>query len=148
MWFRLLGVPVTAFALATAPGVVPVASATDSQSVRTQSGKVRCLVNSNDIAHGGGPLVVCEYNSGFPQAPATSGMHWNLAVVKASGAFNWDTGNIGGSPEALASDVVLRYGQTYRLNSWTIVPTFEGTRFTNDRTGRGMFVSIDNVYAF
>lgn len=123
-------------------------AAADSQSVRTQSGKVRCLVDSNDVAHGGGPLVVCEYNSGFPQAPSSSGAHWNLAVVRGDGTFNWDVGNIGGSPEALASDIVLNYGQTYRVNGWTILPSFDGTRFTDDRTGHGMFVSIDNVYSF
>jgi hypothetical protein len=43
-------------------------------------------------------------------------------------------------------DVVLAYGKTY--NGWTILPTSDGTRFANDRTGHGMFVSIENVYAF
>jgi hypothetical protein len=69
-------------------------------------------------------------------------------VVSGTGAFNWDYGNIGGAPEALASDIVLKYGQTYHVNGWTILPTFDGTRFTNDRTGQGMFVSIDNIYSF
>ena len=43
-------------------------------------------------------------------------------------------------------DVVLAYGKTY--NGWTILPPSDGTRFANDRTGHGMFVSIENVYAF
>jgi len=30
----------------------------------------------------------------------------------------------------------------------TIYPDATGTRFTNDRTGHGVFVSIDDVYAF
>jgi hypothetical protein len=135
--------------IAGLPGVIAPAYANDSQSVRTQSGKVRCLVNSNDVAHGGGPLVVCEYNPGFPHAPASAtGTHWNLAVVKGTGAFNWDAGNIGGSAEALADDIVLNYGQTYHINGWTILPSFDGTRFVNDRTGHGMSVSIDNVQSF
>ncbi|BBX17734.1 hypothetical protein CRI77_10410 [Mycolicibacterium duvalii] len=93
--------------------------------------------------------MVCEYNPGFPQAPAgSSGIHWNLAVVRGSGAFNWDIGNIGGSAEALASDIVLEYGKTYRVNGWTINPSFNGTRFTHTASGRGMFVSVDNVYSF
>jgi hypothetical protein len=29
---------------------------------------------------------------------------------------------------------------------WTIYPDETGTRFINDRTGQGMFVSIENVY--
>jgi hypothetical protein len=57
-------------------------------------------------------------------------------------------GNIPGNAEALASDLVLQYGQTYHVLGWTILPTFDGTRFTNDGTGHGMFVSVDNVYSF
>ncbi|MGV0874449.1 hypothetical protein [Mycolicibacterium sp. XJ879] len=136
-------------AIALLPGVVAPARADDAQSVRTQSGKVRCLVYANDTAHGGGPLVVCEYNPGFPQAPAPStGIHWNLAVVRGNGQLNWDVGNIGGSTQAMSKDIVLHYGQTYHVNGWTITPAFEGTRFTNDQTGHGMFVSIENVYSF
>jgi hypothetical protein len=42
--------------------------------------------------------------------------------------------------------VVLANGKT--CNGRTILPTSDGTRFANDRTGHGMFVSIENVYAF
>ncbi len=52
------------------------------------------------------------------------------------------------APNGLASDIVLNYGQTYHINGWTILPSFDGTRFTNDRTGHGMFVSVDNVSSF
>ena len=140
-----LGVAVSLFT-----GTAAIARADDSQPVRTQSGKVRCLVSANDVDHGGGPLVVCEYNDGgFPQAPASSpGNHPNLAVIRGNGAFNWNTGNIGGDPSALASDVVLTYGQTFQFKGWTVTPTFDGTRFTDDASGHGMFVSIDNVYSF
>jgi hypothetical protein len=33
------------------------------------------------------------------------------------------------------------------MEGWTIVPTEDGTRFTSDGTGHGMFVSIENVYS-
>ncbi len=70
----------------------------------------------------------------------------DLAVVNAAGAFHWDDANIGAAhPE---SDVILNYGQTYHMQGWTILPTEDGTRFTNDRTSHGMFVSIENVYSF
>ncbi len=74
-------------------------------------------------------------------------MHWDLAVVHASGEFHWADGNIGGggTPQ---NDVVLNYGQTYQMQGWTIVANSDGTRFTNDGTGHGMFVSIENVYSF
>jgi hypothetical protein len=34
------------------------------------------------------------------------------------------------------------------MSGWTVVPSSDGTRFTNDGSGHGMFVSIDNVAAF
>jgi hypothetical protein len=140
--------------LALVPGVVAPAAADASQSVRTESGRVRCIVTSNDVGHGGGPMVTCQTsapdNRGFPQAPAsdTAGFHWDMASVTDTGAFNWNDGNIPGNAEALASDIVLNYGQTYHVSGWTILPTFDGTRFTNDQSGHGMSVSIDNVSAF
>jgi hypothetical protein len=153
-------------------GVVPCAGADPSgQYVRTESGRVRCLVMAND--HGQGPGVACEAGglpvdappdqAGFPQAPTNPPancppppgtylrcvppMHWDLAVVHASGAFNWADGNIGGggTPQ---NDLVLNYGQTYHIQGWTILPSSDGTHFTNDGTGHGMFVSIENVYSF
>lgn len=42
----------------------------------------------------------------------------------------------------------LGYGQTYHRGIWSIHHDETGTRFTNDRTGHGMFVSIEDVYAF
>ena len=135
-------------------GAAVPAQAATSQSVRTESGKVRCYINVNDIDHGGGPLVVCQTSApgstGFAQGPmsGTPGFHYNLAVVRGTGAFNWDDGNIPGTPQAEAQDILLNYGQTYHINGWTILPSADGTRFTNDGTGHGMFVSIENVYSF
>jgi hypothetical protein len=128
------------------------ATADVPQSVRTQSGKVRCDIFANDVGHGGGPVVVCQQTGGapFPQAPVSPqfGEQMNLAVVRANGAFNWDIGNIAGSSQAMAQDIVLNYGQTYDILGWAVLPSSDGTRFTNDGTGRGMFVSVENVAAF
>jgi hypothetical protein len=145
------GVAVTATALL---GTVPNAFA--DSSVRTQSGNTRCEVGSGS--------VTCQYLPGFSQAPVdpplncppppgtylrcTSGHHWDLATVTSGGAFHWDDGNIPGTPQATANDVVLNYGQTFHIQGWTIVPSEDGTRFTNDSTGHGMSVSIDNVSPF
>lgn len=73
---------------------------------------VRCLVMANDQGHGGGPAVACEHGPGFPQAPVSQyGSHFDLAVIHASGAFNWDDGNIGGggTPQ---NDVLLTRSPT------------------------------------
>jgi hypothetical protein len=103
---------------------------------------------TNDQGHGGGPAVACEHGPGFAQAPASPySPHVDLAVIHASGAFNWDDGNIGGGG-APQNDLVLNHGQTYHIQGWTILPSSDGTKFTNDATGHGMFVSIDNVSSF
>jgi hypothetical protein len=147
-----VAIAISALAIALLPGVIARARADDGQSVRTQSGKVRCYVHANDVSHGGGPLVVCQKASArpFPSAPfsAEYNSQLNLAVVRGNAQFYWDIGNIPGSKEAMAQDIVLNYGQTYHINGWTILPSFDGTRFTNDRTGHGMFVSVEDVHSF
>lgn len=110
--------------------------------IQTKSGQVRCAVSAVS--------VVCERNSaeGFPQAPASAAGHgrWNLAGIASDGTFDWSEGNIGGGDPA--ADRVLEYGQSYRISGWTIDAGSEGTRFTNVDSGRGMFVSIENVSTF
>ena len=87
------------------------------------------------------PESQCRYS------PCPGGIHFDLAEVTSSGAFNWKDGNIGGGgmPQ---NDMVLNYGQTYQIQGWTVLPSSDGTRFTNDATGHGMFVSIENVAPF
>jgi hypothetical protein len=138
-----------------AAGILPFASANPGfQYVRTESGRVRCIVAPD--------RTVCEASgsgsTGFPQAPMSlpesqclnpcpGGIHFDLAAVTASGAFNWNDGNIGGggTPQ---NDLVLDYGQTSHIQGWTVAASSDGTRFTNDGTGHGMFVSIENVAPF
>ena len=99
---------------------------------------------------GWGPDVACQTsamaeNYGFLQAPMTSGSsHMHLAVVDATGQFRWDDGNIPGSREAAAKDIVLNYAQNYNINGWTIWPSGDGTRFTNDTTGHGMLAQLSS----
>jgi hypothetical protein len=49
--------------------------------------------------------------------------------------LNWNTGNIpavdGNDPSL---DTVLTYGEIFKFYGWTIEPSFNGTRFTNDQT--------------
>jgi hypothetical protein len=68
-----------------------------------------------------------------------------IRVVPAGGAFEWGEGNIGGVD---AGEVTLTYGQSYHFKGWTVDPSLDGTRFTNDASGHGMFVSIDRVSSF
>jgi hypothetical protein len=134
--------------------LAPEANAAGSSQVITQSEKIRCLVSSTGEGTGAkGPVVICvaegtfdNPTTGFLQAPLTSyGPHYRAAVVEANGAFSFqDGGDLGDNRGAIR----MTYGQTYNIQGWTIVTSPEGTRFTNEGTGHGMFVSIENVYAF
>lgn len=73
---------------------------------------------------------------------------YSLAVVHASGAFRWQEGNIAGVSPFAQTDTTLNYSQTSTSKGWTILPSGGGTRFTNDNTGHGMSVSIENVQPF
>lgn len=129
--------------IALAGITAPSASAdpSDYQYVRTETGEVRCVISA--------PHVGCERTSaeGFPDAPKSQsgGGNGNIAGVDADGTFNYGEGNIGGVD---ADEVTLTYGQTYRFKGWTVDPSFDGTRFTNDASGHGMFVSIERVSPF
>ena len=141
--------------------LVPPASADGGQYVRTQSGRVRCLVSASGVGTGAkGPVVICAAsspmsppfdqweNSGFLNAPMGAyGSRYHAAVVEAAGNFSFqDGGNIDGSQPG--NDLVLNYGMSYSVQGWTINPGPDGTRFTNNATGHGMFVSIENTYGF
>ena len=137
-----------ASAILVSTGVlVPVANASsDSQYVIPPSGRYRCLVNSGSSI--GGADVACEASwvngqpGRFAQGPVAA-----VVAVNDQGRFSWNPGaNIGiGSP---SDRTYLQYGNTYRINDWTVVSGVDGTRFTNNNTGHGMFVSIENVYPF
>lgn len=127
-------------------GPVPRAVAASGVYVRTESGITRCVIKPDEVAcEAGGDT---QTHTGFLQAPMVTDMsfHWDLAIVTTAGNFRWADGNIGTAyPNG---DMVLNYGTTYHFNGWTVEGSSDGTRFTNDGTGHGMFVSIQNVFSF
>lgn len=133
--------PVTEFWSAAAATTIPNPGYSTAQLVRTTSGQVRCQVEFGE--------VVCERASidGFPQAPASeTGGHWNLAAVTSGGEYRWSIGNLGDAhPD---TDIILDYGTTRRINGWLVEASSDGTRFTHDGSGHGMFVSINDVHSF
>ena len=100
--------------------------------IETKSGKTRCQLNEDEVG--------CE--SEFTNSPVMDGMHANGVRLTASGEVSWLVGNLGDIPA-----VTLDY-RTYRAVGWTIEATEDGTRFTNDRTGHGMVVSVEGVQTF
>ena len=115
----------------------PAAAAADNYA--TQSGRVLCAVTPDSTLSSIGPdAVVCQGR--FAQAPELGAG----AVTTGDGTFHWEVGNL----NVANPTTNMVYGQTYHRGNWTIYHDETGTRFTNGRTGHGMFVSIENVYSF
>jgi hypothetical protein len=88
-----------------------------------------------------GPNVICQ--GSFVQAPADD----DQAFVTASGQFSYPECEHRHRLQPCPFDTLVP-GQTYHIQGWTVLPNTDGTRFTNDGTGHGMFVSVENVAPF
>lgn len=100
--------------------------------IETKSGQTRCQIDSDSVG--------CEAQ--FTNSPMQDGERANGVNVTASGEVQWVVGNLGDIPTT-----TIDY-QTYDATGWTIAATESGTRFTNEHTGHGMFVSIEKVDTF
>jgi hypothetical protein len=100
--------------------------------IETKSGKTRCQINTAEVG--------CE--SAFTNAPVVNGVPANGIRLSAAGQVEWIVGNLGDIPVE-----TIDY-RTYSAEGWTIVATEDGTRFTNDATGHGMFLSTTGVEIF
>ncbi len=100
--------------------------------IQTKTGKTRCQLDEQEVG--------CEAT--FANAPEIDGLPANGVRLSSGGQISWVLGNLGNIPV-----VTLDY-QTYSAVGWTIDASAEGTRFTNDSTGRGMAISIEGVEGF
>jgi hypothetical protein len=100
--------------------------------IETRSGVTRCQINEETVG--------CE--APFTSSPLQDGEHANGVSISAGGNVQWVLGNLGAIPT-----VTIDY-KTYAAQGWTIIATEQGTRFTNDHTGHGMFVSVEKVTTF
>lgn len=100
--------------------------------IETKPGTTRCAIDADSVG--------CE--AAFTHSPMKDGERTNGVSVTANGTVEWVAGNLGDIPV-----VTIDY-RTYSAQGWTIVATPAGTRFTNNRTGHGMFVSIEKVETF
>ena len=116
----------------SAPGAVVLPPEDGYVFIETKSGKTRCQLNEDEVG--------CEAQ--FTKSPVLDGGHANGVRLTANGEITWLVGNLGDIPV-----VTLDY-RTYSAVGWTINAAEDGTRFTKDRTGRGMTVSVDGVQAF
>lgn len=101
--------------------------------VVTKSGKTQCQVSEQS--------VICE--AAFTQSPEINGKRANeVKVAAAGGDPQWSSANA-----AKQDNFTMDY-KTYQAQGWTIAATVDGTRFTNQKSNHGMFVSIDSVQGF
>jgi hypothetical protein len=100
--------------------------------IETKSGLTRCQINKDSVG--------CE--APFTNTPLQDGEHANGVSITSAGSVQWVLGNLGAIPT-----VTIDY-KTYAAQGWTINATSDGTRFTNDHTKHGMYVSIDKVNTF
>ncbi|GAA1673670.1 hypothetical protein MMUR_14530 [Mycolicibacterium murale] len=100
--------------------------------IETRSGQTRCQLNAQTVG--------CE--SAFENSPVVDGAPANGVSVTSDGAVQWVLGNLGNIPT-----VIIDY-RTYQAVGWTIAAGSDGTRFTNDGTGHGMFVAVQGVETF
>jgi hypothetical protein len=114
-------------------GGIPLApDANGRVFIETKSGQTRCQIDSDSVG--------CEAE--FTNSPMQDGEHANGVNVTASGDVQWVLGNLGDIPT-----VPIDY-QTYDAVGWTIAASESGTKFTNEHSGHGMFVSIEKVDTF
>jgi hypothetical protein len=100
--------------------------------IETKSGQTRCQINSQSVG--------CE--SDFTNPPVVNGEPANGVEVTASGNMRWIAGNLGDIPTT-----PIDYA-TYHAVGWTIDASSDGTKFTNDGTGHGMFISTEGAKIF
>src|ERR1700744_5843837 len=100
--------------------------------IETKSGQTRCQIAADSVG--------CEAQ--FTDSPMQDGERANGVHITASGDVQWGLGNLGDIPT-----VTIDY-RTYAAEGWTIAATESGTRFSNNNTGHGMFVSIEKVDTF
>jgi hypothetical protein len=131
----------------------PPARADAGQYVRTQSGIVQCVLYADypgtdprynsEMNIPAGSVVMCEARRAGGFGPGKQ-----FAVVGAAGNFSFQCCASGLGGATPIDFLTMAYGQTYNLMGWSVSANSDGTRFTNNATGHGMFVSIENIYGF
>ncbi len=130
---------------ASQAGTAPVPTVrTPMLSLETKSGLVWCEVTS--VQRQSPSSEPFGSDSADCQGPFEQPEAQGYASVGTSGdgTIKWFMSNMSSANPRLK----MQYEQTYTWGNWTIYADSTGTRFTNNATGHGMFVSIQNVYAF
>ena len=114
------------------------------QFVTTESGAAKCVITSDSVLCTGNfakQPIGCGETQYCHQDDSAHASHTVWVEADAEG-LQWNDSNFQSHGY---TERVLTYGQVVDLEGWTVEPSSDGTRFTNDRTGRGMFVSREGV---
>ncbi|WP_229481260.1 hypothetical protein [Mycolicibacterium mageritense] len=102
--------------------------------IRTESGRTLCGIE--------GDVVNCTVQFVNPPV-ASSGDIANSVTLNQNGSFTYLAADLG----AIDPPHTVHYGQTYITNGWAVEAFEDGTRFTNNRTNEGFWVSVTDVNA-
>lgn len=143
-------VPVAALAVTSAASAEPrPPNPFDQEFVTTESRTVRCIVEPGRVLCSGtfaNAPIGCGGPSACDPDDPTKYPANTVWIEADGGGLQWNTSNMQSTGYAESKyDLVLTYGQVFHLKGWTVEPSSVGTRFTNDRTGHGMFVSRQGV---
>ncbi|MCG7607505.1 MULTISPECIES: hypothetical protein [Mycobacterium] len=119
--------------VAAAEEILPVGS-NGVTYIRTESGRTMCGVH--------GDAVNCTVQ--FVNPPQTAdGAPANSVTLVQDGTFTYLAADLGVADPMHA----IAYNQTYITNGWAVEAFSDGTRFTNNRTNEGFWVSVTEVNA-
>lgn len=129
----ILGGSLAAAGVAAADEILPTGP-TGVTYIRSESGRTMCGVQ--------GDAVNCTVQ--FVNPPVTaSGDVANSVTLNQDGSFTYLAADLG----MIDPLHTVFYDQTYIANGWVVEAFSDGTRFTNNRTNEGFWISVDDVNA-
>ncbi len=134
MFMKLVG------GLAIASVLWPAAAT--AKNYVTPSGRVLCVLTPDPTVSS--PTPDEQYDAAVCQGEFTQpGAAFNV-MTTGDGSLSWSNANLAVDNPTIR----MVYQRNYHWGIWTIRTAPAGTKITNSRTGHGMYVSIDRVYAF
>lgn len=127
----ILGGALTAPGIAAADEILPTGP-NGVTYVRTESGRTLCGIQ--------GDTVNCTTQFVNPPVAATGDIA-NSVSLNQNGTFTYLAADLG----AIDAPHTIRYDQTYIANGWAVEAFNDGTRFTNNRSNEGFWVSVNEV---
>lgn len=128
-----LGGPMAAPGIAAADQILP-SGPHGVTYIRTESGPMLCGIEDD--------RVNCTVQFVDPP-PASAGDVPNSVSLNQNGTFTYLTADLG----VIHPPHLILCDQTYITNGWAMEAFDDGTRFTNNRTNEGFWVSVTDVDA-